>query len=778
MSVERRMKIEETWRLWQKFLDDYSRFEDWLKGAERTAAQPNSSQVLYSLAKEELKKFETFQRQIHESLTQLELINKQYRRLARENRTDSSRRLKQMVHEGNQRWDSLQKRITAILRRLKHFTNQREEFESSRECILVWLTEMDLQLTNVEHFSESDIDDKVRQLNAFQQEITLNTNKIDQLIVYGEMLIQKIEPMDAITIEDELEELHAYCQEVFGRVARFHQRLMSKQPMIDEDKDLSDREADTEDASELQNMSWPEKTGGSDMPVQGSLSHLALPGETQQHERSGGVTPVSVDSIPLEWDHTVDVGGSSSHEDEDDGLYFSTLSGNVDTDPASWRLATSPEGSRKCQFQQTEITIGHHPPTDGQSSDAAHCDGYVKLLSEYSGSINSIRQEPDILGDEMSQQSELVKLAHSEQTAGGIERWDLFHAQALSEELLIKQNLQQWQQLNSDLDDISAWLTRIEPSLNQPQELEPSTRLPSIEEKLRSLCSIQKELDKYKALVISANLNSREFLQTDSVEVQELQQKLHQVNGSWNKAAQTLELWRMSLQAALIQCQDFHLTTHSLLMWLANCERRRGLVQLSNPGLSLQTLTQHRKELMNLEAEMLEKQPQVNALQEMSRQLLEQGVVAECVEAKEKVHVIGNRLKLLLGEIVTDLKTVNERLDKDSIISVDELEFSSVPRSSTPLRQLVGRREVKMDKAPGVSMKRVGEVGGRGVSKARSFLSRVFQAAFPLQLLILLLLLLACLIPFSQEDYNCALANNFARSLYPMLRYTNGPPPT
>ncbi|GCC18915.1 hypothetical protein chiPu_0020925 [Chiloscyllium punctatum] len=166
MSVERRMKIEETWRLWQKFLEDYSRFDDWLKGAERTAAHPNSSQVPYSLAKEELKKFETFQRQIHESLTQLELINKQYRRLARENRTDSSSRLKQMVHEGNQRWDSLQKRIAAILRRLKHFISQREEFESCRECILVWLTEMDLQLTNVEHFSESDIDDKVRQLNV------------------------------------------------------------------------------------------------------------------------------------------------------------------------------------------------------------------------------------------------------------------------------------------------------------------------------------------------------------------------------------------------------------------------------------------------------------------------------------------------------------------------------------------------------------------------------------------------------------------------------------
>lgn len=60
----------------------------------------------------------------------------------------------------------------------------------------------------------------------------------------------------------------------------------------------------------------------------------------------------------------------------------------------------------------------------------------------------------------------------------------------------------------------------------------------------------------------------------------------------------------------------------------------------------------------------------------------------------------------------------------------------------------------------------------------RSFLSRVIRAALPLQLLLLLLLLLACLLPSSEEDYSCTQANNFARSFYPMLRYTNGPPPT
>lgn len=131
----------------------------------------------------------------------------------------------------------------------QHFTSQREDFEGTRESMLVWLTELDLQLTNVEHFSESDVHHKIQQLNvsprqgraharlsgmttcglsspqSFQKEITLNTERIDGLIVFGEALIQKSSPQDAALIEEELEELHTYCQEVFSRLVRFHQRL-------------------------------------------------------------------------------------------------------------------------------------------------------------------------------------------------------------------------------------------------------------------------------------------------------------------------------------------------------------------------------------------------------------------------------------------------------------------------------------------------------------------------------------------------------------------------
>lgn len=67
------------------------------------------------------------------------------------------------------------------------------------------------------------------------------------------------------------------------------------------------------------------------MAVQQAGCHLIPP----TLERSGRETPVSVDSIPLEWDHTVDVGGSSSPEDDEELTYCSALSG-MKTTTWSW----------------------------------------------------------------------------------------------------------------------------------------------------------------------------------------------------------------------------------------------------------------------------------------------------------------------------------------------------------------------------------------------------------------------------------------------------------
>ncbi|XP_040189336.1 nesprin-2 isoform X2 [Rana temporaria] len=757
MSMERRLRIEETWRLWQKFLEDYSKFDDWLKEAEAMAASPDSSDVLYTKAKEEQKRFEAFQRQIHERLTHLELINKQYRRLARENRTDAASRLKQMVHEGNQSWDQLQRRVASILRRLKHFTSQREDFEGTRDCILVWLTEMDLQLTNVEHFSESDIEEKMQQLAGFKQEITLNTNKIDQLIVFGEQLIQKSEAMDAVIIEDELEEIHRYCQEVFGRVYRFHERLTSRGLNFEEERENSENDTDGEDSREIQNSSWHSSIPEVETSHQ-SLCHLMPP--PLPHDRSGRETPVSVDSIPLEWDPTVDVGGSSMHENDEEGAYYNPLSGTSGLETPSWHSPEKHMAVVKPEYKQNETAQDLISATMGiKASIDASTNGQM------STSTPSRKADVRTSGTthEQAEDQGFRGIYSSETHSGVIERWEIIQAQSLSNELSAKQNLQQWQQFNSDLDNISLWLEKTEAELDNAEKLKPSTSIQELEHKVKQFKDTLKAFDHYKALVLSANLSSKEFQQADDVESESLLSRLHEVNSRWDQACHKRDKWRESLQNDLNQCEEFHETSHQLLLWLTEAESRRLKYRVADRKGDPHALLECQRQLMQLEEQLQERQIQANSLQDMSSSLLESNVGGVYVEADERTHVIATKMKQLLKDVSRDLKTVQRALDDCTSDEVDSV-------TATNSQNTVGALQDTRNQEPAATVQET--------SKKRSFFYRVLRAALPLQLLLLLLLLLACMIPFSEEDYSCAQANNFARSFYPMLRYTNGPPPT
>ncbi|XP_054910388.1 nesprin-2-like [Poeciliopsis prolifica] len=731
LALDRRLRIEETWTLWCKFLNDYSRFDDWLKMAERTAANPNSADVLYSAAKEELKKFEGFQRQVHERLTQLEFINNQYRRLARENRTDRASQLKAMVREGNQRWDSLHRRVASILRRLKYFTSQREDFEGTRESMLVWLTELDLQLTNVEHFSESDVHQKIQQLNSFQKEISLNTERIDGLIVFGEALIQKSSAQDAALIEDELEELHSYCQEVFSRLVRFHQRL-SQPPMIKEEPDISDLTVSLESSLELIGRPW---LGRSQASLPATPTHLL----SSPLDRSGRETPVSVDSLPLEWDHTGDVGGSSSHEDEEEeeeqdeeGAYFSACS------VSSLSLAV-----RDCSWRTPEATEaqpdpeGHAEPTPALTSTPLK-QGYLRLMSQCSGSIENIKRVSLILDDEeQPEEFGLTGLNASDSQSGVIERWELLRAQSRCSQ---QSGTLDPQQMTFDLDDVTSWLESMIPELERLSQSEPAGSIEDMEARAKELKEMEKVFCHYKAIMLSVNLQAKEAPET--------QERVARANRDWSRACTGLQHWDHSLRRKLIRCQEFHETLQSLLLWLAQAESRCYSIDIKHPETSVRDLKQQENTLTELQADLRSRQAHQASLQALWSQLQPEDAAEDCDEAQEKLHVTGTKLKQLRRKVEDDLRTLQQRLlvQDPGCADADVKTASSTPR--------------------------------RESSPPRSFFSRLLRAAFPLQLLLLLLLLLPCLIPLSDSEPGCTLTNNFAWSFSPMLHYTNGPPPT
>lgn len=618
---------------------------------------------------------------------------------------------------------------------------------------------MDLQLTNVEHFSESDAEDKMRQLNGFQQEITLNTNKIDQLIVFGEQLIQKSEPLDAVLIEDELEELHRYCQEVFGRVSRFHRRLTSHTPGLDDEKEASENETDIEDPREIQADSWRKRRESEEPTSPQSLCHLVPP--ALGHERSGCETPVSVDSIPLEWDHTGDVGGSSSHEDDEEGPFYSALSGKSISEGHPWHVPDSPSHSKHhykhMEGDRTEAPV----PTDASTPFKSD---YVKLL---------LRQGTDDSkeGLKEAQQEDEQLATLTGQQPGAFDRWELIQAQELHSKLRLKQTVQQ---LKSDIGSIAAWLGKTEAELEALKLAEPPSDIQEIALRVKRLQEILKAFDTYKALMVSVNVSHKEYLPSQSPEATELQNRLHQLSLSWDSVQGVLDSWRGDLRQSLMQCQDFHQLSQDLLLWLATAESRRQKAHVTSPEADRQVLLECQKDLMRLEKELVARQPQVSSLREISSSLLVKGQGEDYIEAEEKVHVIEKKLKQLQEQVAQDLMSLQRSLDPDaSLTSFDEVD------SGEQLPAAFAKFGVEEEEEEEETDSRMPHLDSPGSSQPRrSFLSRVIRAALPLQLLLLLLLLLACLLPASEDDYSCTQANNFARSFYPMLRYTNGPPPT
>ncbi|KAI4896627.1 hypothetical protein NFI96_029888, partial [Prochilodus magdalenae] len=353
------VQLERRWMLWHEFMKEYSSLGDWLQLAEDLAASPNSSHVLYIAAKEELQKFESLRTEARLHLAQLDNLSQRSRVLLGLFRGAMRTRLVEMTKECGQRWDQLSTTVDSICRRLKHFVLQREDFERQREEMAVWLADMDLRLTEVEHFSERNTCAKMRQLQGFQQAVAESACRLNALLEQGEELIQRSEPADAQVIETQLQEMLLYCTRVFQGLGRLHTRLLSMRLVFEEDWPLC---PDSGCPSETVPEEDVVVDNGPSPPSQNNPSQLC-------HEH-----------LVLEWDPSVDIGGSMTHDDADSS-YFSASAGGSEfysvcvcsveelltKDPLRRRAYLSPADLQKAptcvQHQVTERSLeGAAPP--------------------------------------------------------------------------------------------------------------------------------------------------------------------------------------------------------------------------------------------------------------------------------------------------------------------------------------------------------------------------------------------------------------------------------
>ncbi|XP_040903288.1 nesprin-2 isoform X2 [Toxotes jaculatrix] len=166
-------QLETRWVLWREFMEEHAHLDIWLRLAEQAVGSPNSTCVTYATAKEELRKFERLRREAGSRLVRLDGLTRRNQTLTLLFLGAARARLLASARECGRRWDDVNAKLESIIARLKLFVSEWEGFEAQREELALWLADLDVRLTEVDHL-DGNTCEKLRHLQVFEEDWTLS----------------------------------------------------------------------------------------------------------------------------------------------------------------------------------------------------------------------------------------------------------------------------------------------------------------------------------------------------------------------------------------------------------------------------------------------------------------------------------------------------------------------------------------------------------------------------------------------------------------------------
>ncbi|XP_051814186.1 nesprin-2 [Acanthochromis polyacanthus] len=323
------IRLDRKWLLWHDFMKEHAHLDAWLRLAEQAVASPSPAHFTYTTAKEELRRFERLRSEAGSRLVQLDSLTRSNRTLTRMFDGVMRTRLLSSAGECGRRWDDVNQKLESITAGLKLLVSEWEEFEAQGAELTLWLADMDVRLTEVDHLTGSSCE-KLRQLQL-QQCVCVNSARVGALLSRGEDLIQR-SSASGQQVELRLLELLRRCSNVYNNIARTHTRLLSMRLVFEDDWILSQA---TDSGCPSENPPEEEEVVDKhllDLPA--TSTHPKDPPSSPTHEHLG-----------LEWDPSVDVGRSVSRDDADSS-YFSACTGRCRGDGLKRRSYLSCSDSR------------------------------------------------------------------------------------------------------------------------------------------------------------------------------------------------------------------------------------------------------------------------------------------------------------------------------------------------------------------------------------------------------------------------------------------------
>ena len=297
------------------------------------------------------------------------------------------------------------------------------------------------------------------------------------------------------------------------------------------------------------------------------------------------------------------------------------------------------------------------------------------------------------------------------------------------------------------------------------------------------------DLDSHKSIIRSLNIVGTHLADhsEDTEKADQLRERLVADNKRWDTVCLNAANWQTILQKALMDNRQFHAIVEELCIWLEKTEIQIKASEPVDLTVDTESINHKFERFCLLKAELDHCEPRVLSLQENANQLLRheqapEGSITICTRLNElrlKLHSLIRLTRIYVLKLGAVLGRDPNELGLDFVSP----SIAAGPSLHSLSYNLLGQATA----TPGSSTAHDDctdtgntddlKINTTVLRRGYRFLGRVIRASLPIQAIMLLLLGVASLVPYTEEDYACSLVNNFANSFHPMLHYPDGPPP-
>ncbi|CAF0817762.1 unnamed protein product [Didymodactylos carnosus] len=172
----------------------------------------------------EYKSLENFQRTLEGDVREVQQVNDAYSEMLRNNFIDTNGETKSKINDINNRWEKLSAYVHETMKNLKYMLSVHDDFQLTQDSLALWLTDLDMLLTNLEHLSEASPMEKIRQLDDMDREIQEKQSKIEYVRTCANYLLTK-----TVDLTININDLTKFCQQLRDlsrRIKKLKQKLL------------------------------------------------------------------------------------------------------------------------------------------------------------------------------------------------------------------------------------------------------------------------------------------------------------------------------------------------------------------------------------------------------------------------------------------------------------------------------------------------------------------------------------------------------------------------